>query len=81
MPDLIPNVSANMSAKSVHKWCRRKCLQNKDLRERDTRVELVSQPWEGWARPVYQSRKLSQTDSPHLIFACSKLLESLLVLR
>src|SRR5258707_13604264 len=24
--------------------------------ERDTRVELVSQPWEGWAQPIYQSR-------------------------
>jgi len=24
--------------------------------KRDTRVELVSQPWEGWAQPIYQSR-------------------------
>src|SRR5262249_35188010 len=25
-------------------------------KERDTGVEPVSQPWEGWARPIYQSR-------------------------
>ena len=24
--------------------------------ERDTGVEPVSQPWEGWAQPIYQSR-------------------------
>src|SRR5690242_869348 len=26
------------------------------LRKRDTGVEPVSQPWEGWAQPIYQSR-------------------------
>ena len=27
-----------------------------DEKERDTGVEPVSQPWEGWAQPIYQSR-------------------------
>jgi integrase len=29
-------------------------------KERDTGVEPVSQPWEGWAQPIYQSRDTSK---------------------
>src|SRR5262245_21526613 len=38
-------------AASVRRWRLRALLA-----ERDTGVEPVSQPWEGWARPIYQSR-------------------------
>jgi integrase len=31
-----------------------------DRKERDTGVEPVSQPWEGWAQPIYQSRNTSK---------------------
>lgn len=32
-------------------------------RKRDTGVEPVSQPWEGWAQPIYQSRENSTQSS------------------
>src|SRR5262245_8944967 len=35
---------------------RKKPRQIAGALERDTGVEPVSQPWEGWARPLYQSR-------------------------
>src|SRR5437762_2629468 len=31
----------------------------RQVEKRDTGVEPVSQPWEGWAQPIYQSRKTS----------------------
>ena len=34
------------------------------LRERDTGVEPVSQPWEGWAQPIYQSRNTQNGSDP-----------------
>ena len=51
-----PNLSADLSAKSVRRPNCYKSLPSSHLQERDRGVEPLSQPWEGWARPIYQSR-------------------------
>jgi hypothetical protein len=34
------------------------------MQERDRGVEPLSQPWEGWARPIYQSRNTRDFNTP-----------------
>ena len=41
-----------------------KCFVGNHLEERDRGVEPLSQPWEGWARPIYQSRNTDDFNAP-----------------
>ena len=57
--------------RTIHEFARkrslrkdvRKCLFRRGLGERDTGVEPVSQPWEGWAQPIYQSRNTRNSNT------------------
>src|SRR5579883_1386005 len=55
--EIIPNLPVLCQLKLC-----RKCLQ-KGLLERDRGVEPLSQPWEGWAQPIYQSRNKTDCNS------------------